>query len=141
MVTFSGCKKVPSEEEHLLKLAESIHRFPIQRSALLKGLDLSELSSGGLNLGIRSGNALISETWHHRSGLTVTAYHSEFVGGGVVFTRGSIDEILKNQESKPTAPRGQADGVVWPETFNGFSINKGDKVLYRSDQNQEGEQD
>ena len=77
------------------------------------------------------------ERWEHGSGLTVKAWDSKFVGD-IAITRGSIDEILKNQAKNGSDDVGDPDWTAHG-SFEEFVVLRGDRVLYSSS-TQEGEQ-
>ena len=136
---FSGCARISDDEAQLLTMAKGINRFPVQRTELITTLGLNGGSSEGSGGGIRSGHMHFFETWHHPSGLTVVAYDSEYVGRDVVITRESIAEILNDPNRSSTDFIGVSANNHPRDTFNGFSISKGDRVLYRS-KNKQAEQ-
>jgi hypothetical protein len=136
VATSSGCARISDDEARLLAQAKSVQHFPILRSTLLTTLGLHEAQSERTGGRIRSGHIQFSETWQLQSGLSVIAYDSQYVSRDAVITRESINDILSNPDRRSKVIVG---GGSPRDTFNGFSIFKGDKVIYRSDANQ-GEQ-
>ena len=125
----TSCVNLSPEESVLIERAELIDVFPIKRNKLIKELELEGETGrrfgGG---GMRSGSMILSEYWTHSSGLVVTAYDTEYVGP-VAISGTSLDDFLDGTAVFP----GTNVKVNSPrESFNGFTISKGETTLYNS---------
>jgi hypothetical protein len=125
-----GCYSLTDDQQRVLTQARSVGPVPVKRAKLLTTLDLKQDASQRLNGGVRGGRMTFTENWQHKSGLTITAYDSEYVGN-LPIMRESIDEILNNPTRKPS-------GIVPPrKTFEGFRVSTGKKVIFSCDENQD----
>lgn len=101
-------------------------------------LEISGISSEHVGGGVRGGRMSFLETWQHPSGLTITAYDSEYVGH-LAITRESIDAILNNPNRNNTNFVGPLGVPQKRQTFEGFVITNGEIQVYSSKE-AEGEQ-
>ena len=129
-----GCYSLTDDQQRVLTQARSVGPAPVKRSKLLTTLDLAQEASQRSHGGVRGGRMAFTEIWQHKSGLTITAYDSEYVGNlPIVRNDILVDEVLNKPTWKPTdisPPR---------KTFEGFYVSSGKKELFSCDENQ-GEQ-
>ena len=81
---------------------------------------------------MRSGQMIFVELWTHPSGLTIKAFDCEYVGPIEVtpeMVDGMIDgsALIPGTRVRINAPR---------KSFNGFTISRGDSVIYNSHKHQ-----
>lgn len=125
VVSLSSCGLSP-EKEAVIAKARSIHEFPVSRKALVASLGLGGQRGDRVQGGIRGGYGLSTETWHHPTGLTTTAYDMGYVGQKAI-TRESIDVVLPGLSAMPNPPPPR-------KSFNRFLVKDGKKVVFESDE-------
>jgi hypothetical protein len=130
----TGCYSLTDDQQRVLTQARSVGPAPVRRTKLLTSLDLEQAASQRIDGGVRGGRMAFTEVWRHKSGLTITAYDSEYVGNlPIVRDDIVVHEVLNNPTWKPK-------GIGPPrKTFDGFYVTRGQKELFRCDENQ-GEQ-
>ena len=138
-LSFAGCTNLTEEQEGMLEKARLVQNFPVKRSSLVSILEIGDISSEQLGGGVRGGRMSFIETWQHPSGLTITAYDSEYVGDMAII-RESIDAILNNPNRKATDFVRTLGAPPPRPTFEGFVVTKGDTKIYTSTET-ESEQD
>ena len=131
----AGCGSLTEDQTHVLAEARAINRYPVKREVLLGALGLKGLPSQRLDGSVRSRRMSFTESWEHRSGLTVTAFDSEYVGK-LTIVPGSIDKILNAPGRSPSDFVGTPYIGPARTTFEGIVVSKGDKILYRSTESQ-----
>ena len=108
---------------------------PFKREELLSAFGVEDRPSQRLDGSLRSSRMSFTETWEHPSGLTITAYDSEYAGD-LKIVPGSIDSLINDPGRKPTDFIGDP-GIGPPrKSFEQFVISQGDKMLFRSNENQ-----
>ena len=119
--------------------AESIGAPPISRTKFLAAFGLEGQPGQRLDGSVRGRRMSFTETWEHASGLTITAYDSEYLGA-IEITTGSIDHLLNPPRGRKASDFIGDPGIGDPrKTFEGFTVLQGDKPVFRSNRNQ-GEQ-
>jgi hypothetical protein len=101
-------------------------------------LGIGDISSQQISGGVRGGRMSFIETWQHPSGLTVTAYDSEYVGE-LPIIRKSIDAILNDPNRHAADFVGASRTLPKRLTFEGFVITNGKTQVYSSKE-RDGEQ-
>jgi hypothetical protein len=135
-MSLTGCVMLSSEEEKLITSARLIHHQPVSRTELVTALHLAPDSAQRGDGNMRSGQMIFEESWTHSSGLTVRAFDCEWVGP-IENTPKMIDGMI---DGTATIPGTKVRTNAARKSFNGFTISRGDSVIYNSHKAQEGEQ-
>ena len=121
----TGCYSLTDDQQRVLTQARSVGPAPVKRTKLQTSFDLEQAASQRSHGGVRGGRMVFTEVWQHKSGLTITAYDSEYVGNlPIVRDDILVHEVLNN-------PTWKATGIDPPRTtFEGFYVSKGKKELF-----------
>jgi hypothetical protein len=76
----SSCAILTKQQRHVVAQAELIRSAPIKRDKIINVFGLKDIKSQRLDGSVRGGRMYFTETWEHRSGLSIKAFDSEYVG-------------------------------------------------------------
>lgn len=132
-ILMPGCIVLSSAEKNLITRARLIHHQPVTRTEFITALGLDPDSGQRGGGSMRSGQMIFEESWRDSSGLTVRAFDCEWVGP-IEITPKMIDGMI---DGTSTIPGTKVRINAARKSFNGFTISRGDSVIYNSHKDQE----